>query len=40
MKKTYGYSPAIFKISKPTTGEKFFLIVKPPGLKKIHSKRR
>jgi len=34
-KKTYGYNPSILEVSHSFTGEEFYLIVEPIGLKRI-----
>ena len=35
MKKKYGYSPSIFKVTNPRTKKKKYVVVKPKGLVRV-----
>ena len=36
MKRAYGYTPTVFRITHPKTRKSKFVVVKPRGLKRIY----
>jgi len=35
MKKAYGYTPEVFKVTHPKTGNSKYVVVKPKGIKRV-----